>query len=116
MKKTNEVIAENVRRLMESQRLKQTDLAKKTDVSQRTISNILNPSDERSTTTESLEKIATYFGLQAFHLMIENLPIDKQTARTIDRMISCYISTTDEGKEAFKRVTELESRYVVNVK
>lgn len=73
MKTTQEIIAKNLKRLMEKHQLTQSLLAKKTDVSQKTISNILNPNYDGNVTTQSVEKIARYFRLQTYFILKNKL-------------------------------------------
>lgn len=111
MKKVQENIANNLRKLMTHHQLTQAALAKKTEVSQKTISNMLNLNSEGNVTVISLERIAQYFGIQAYQLMIPDLPIEKSTIQDIERIIDCYTHSSHTSQENIKRVAELEARY-----
>lgn len=72
MKPTAEVLAENIVRLKQWQRMRSDDaLAKKAHVDQKTIWRIRNR--QQSPTVDMLESIANVFGLHAWHLLIQNI-------------------------------------------
>jgi transcriptional regulator with XRE-family HTH domain len=89
----------------------QTLLAKKSGISQRTISNVINPGSVGSITTDTLEKLANYFDLEPYHLMIKDLPIEELLSKRIEKLIECYSQSTSEGRENIKRIAENEVRY-----
>lgn len=111
-KTTHEIIADNVKRLMGyHNEMTQTLLAKKAGISQRTISNIINPGSVGSITTETIEKLANFFDLEPYHLMIKDLPIEELLSKRIEKLIECYSQSTPEGRENIKRIAENEVRY-----
>jgi transcriptional regulator with XRE-family HTH domain len=108
----HEIIAGNVERLMEYHKIEaQTELAKKTKISQRTISNILTPGSVGSLTTKTIEKLASYFNLEPYHLIIPDLPIEELLNKRLEKVIECYSQSTPEGRENIKRIAENEVRY-----
>jgi len=113
MKTSHEAIASNLKRLMAERQLTQTQLADKTGVSQKTISNMINSGSVGSITTESIEKVARFFGIEAYHLMIPNLPTEELTNNEIEKIINYYARSTRESRVNIARVAELESRYSV---
>jgi len=115
METTQKIIAKNLKKLIDKHQLTQSLLAKKTGVSQKTISNILNPNYDGNVTTQSVEKIAKHFGLQTYEMMIPNFPIDEPSTG-IEKVISCYASSSTTGRENIKRVAELEVRYSLSPK
>jgi transcriptional regulator with XRE-family HTH domain len=112
-----EIIADNVRRLIEyhnrvnKEKLTQSKLAARSKVSQRTISNVLRPGSTDSVTSDTIEKLAKYFGLEPYHLVIPNLPIEELIDRQIERVIDCYTKASKDGRDNIKRIAEFEVRY-----
>jgi transcriptional regulator with XRE-family HTH domain len=108
----HEIIAGNVKRLMQhADNMTQVELANKTKISQRTISNVINPGSVGSVTTTTIEKLAKFFGLEPYHLMIPNLPIEELLNKRIEKVIECYSQSTPDGRENIKRIAENEVRY-----
>lgn len=111
MNKTHISIAKNLEKLMSYRRLTQVELAKKTGVSQRTISNMLNPGSVGSITTGSLEKVSEYFKIEPYHLLIEDLPIEVLISSTIEKVINYYAKSSEEGRENINRIAEMAANY-----
>ena len=78
--KSRDILADNMARLMEAKGWKETYVAKKGQwTSASTINKILNPEKEGpnySPTLNNIERIASVFGLQAWQMLIENLPVE----------------------------------------
>lgn len=86
MDNLRKTIAENVRKLMDmSEDCKaQPALAKKSGVSQRTISNLLRPDDhDMWPQLDNLQKVANCFGLETWRLLHPTLGDKELTAREI---------------------------------
>ena len=111
MKKTHEIIAENVDKLMKHKQMKQVEFAKKTGLSQRTISNALKPGSVGSVTMDTVEKIAFYFGIEAYHLLIPNLSIADLIDVRIEGVINKYTQTSEHGRQEIIRTADNEFRY-----
>lgn len=120
MKMTNTIhaaIAGNLTRLMEyHDNMSQATLAIKAGVSQKTVSNLLNPGSVASIRTDSIEKVATYFRIQPYHLMIPDLPIEELISKRIEKVVECYAQSLPDGRENIKRIAENEVRYCVTEK
>ncbi len=112
-KQAREILAKNIKRLMDhnNPRLTQTDLAKKSGVSQRTISNLLRPDAEISPTLANVEAVAQSFGLALWHLLVPDLPDDLLTSRSIEKVLDCYKEATSEGRATIERIAQGEMRY-----
>ena len=107
-----ETIAGNLERLIKHHEIKsQTELAKKTGVSQRTISNVLRPGSLDSINTETIEALARYFNIEPYHLMIPDLPIEELINKRIEKLIECYSQSSPAGRENLERIAENEVRY-----
>ena len=107
---TREILARNMKLLMQSTNIKQAALAEKTGISQKTISNVLTGSSH-SATMDTVEKMAAYFRLKPYHLLIQDLPIEELLTTTIEELINCYANLPVTGKESIKNTINNEIRY-----
>ncbi|WP_036243050.1 hypothetical protein [Methylobacter luteus] len=64
-----------------------------------------------SITTETIEKIAAYFKIEPYRLLIPNMPIEELLDNKIEQIIKCYTKSVEEGRENIKRIAEMEARY-----
>lgn len=110
-KSTLEILANNIKRLIEYHDLAQDDIAKKTKIGQTTLSNVLRPGSLASITTKTLEELARFFDLEVYHLLIPNLPIEELLNKRIEKIVECYSQSTSDGRENIKRIAENEVRY-----
>jgi transcriptional regulator with XRE-family HTH domain len=106
---TTEAVGKNLKRLMEAYKLTQPQLAKKAGVAQRTISNILNATNEPG--IEKINKIARVFGLQGWQLQMPNLPEGMLTDGVVTRVIDALARATPEGRQMIERLAEREAHY-----
>jgi len=96
---------------MKHKQMKQVEFAKKTGLSQRTISNALKPGSVGSVTMDTVEKIAFYFGIEAYHLLIPNLSIVDLIDVRIEGVINKYTQASEHGRQEIIRTAENEFRY-----
>jgi transcriptional regulator with XRE-family HTH domain len=68
---TRQILARNVRILMEMRDWNQHDLQRKAHVSQKTVSNVVN--GRQSTQIDVIEKLAAAFKVEPFQLLLPNL-------------------------------------------
>lgn len=68
---TRQILARNVRILMEMRDWNQHDLQRKAHVSQKTVSNVVN--GRQSTQIDVIEKLAAAFRVEPFHLLLPNI-------------------------------------------
>jgi transcriptional regulator with XRE-family HTH domain len=110
-KSIHEVLSRNLRLLIEHYGISQKELEDKTGVSQRTISNVLRPGSVGSITSDTIEKIADYFQLEYYHLLIPNIPLEELLSKRIEKVVECYAQMPSEGRENVERIAENEVRY-----
>lgn len=116
-KTIHEIIANNVKRLIDyneqitQTKTSQASLAKKIGISQKTLSNVLTPGSVASITTDTIEKLARYYKLEPYHLMIPNLPIEELLNKRIEKVIECYAQSSLESRENIERISKNEMRY-----
>jgi transcriptional regulator with XRE-family HTH domain len=112
-----EIIADNVNRLMKHYsktngvKLTQRTLAIKSGLSQRTVSNALRPGSVDSITSDTIEKLAKFFKIEPFHLIIPGLTTDELLSDRIEKVIDCYAKASSDGRENIRRIAENEVRY-----
>ena len=111
-------IAGNVERLMEYHgstspkgKMTQTELARKTGISQRTICNLLDEESAENIKSDTIERLAKGFGLMPYHLLIPDLPIEELTSKRIEKVVECYTTMPMAGRENVERIAENELRY-----
>lgn len=107
---TRETLARNMHFLMERGDLKQTALAKKSGVGQRTISNMLNP-DGPSPALSSVTAVANAFGLTEWDLIRPNLISEIESNVNIKDLMEAFEQATPEGKQHIIRIAEREAEY-----
>ena len=107
------LLAHNVKTLRVAKELNQTELAKKSGLSQKVISNLERAGELRiHPTIETLSSVADALGVPAFILLMPisepllvNIMQDK-----VSRLIDNYIHASSEGQAMIDRIGELESR------
>lgn len=107
------IFAQNVASLMAKSSMSQAALAQKSGVSQRTISNILNPESDPnySPTLNNIEKISTALGVSPWQMLIGAVPVDVIASKDIDKLVHSFTSVSSEGREAILSVSQREVRY-----
>jgi len=103
--------ARNLEILMNYHRDTQTSLAEKSGVSQKTISNMLNPGDDTSPNLANVALIASAYKLQTWHLLLPSATVDILVNSSIEKLVANYSLANNEEREAWARVAELSSKY-----
>lgn len=106
---TKTVLARNLRHLMRSRKWNQAELSKRSKVSQRTISNILT--NEKVPTLDTVDKIASAFGLNLWHLIMPKLIEDLESDTSIRLVYEQFFQANDQGKHFILSVAEREADY-----
>lgn len=104
---TIQAVARNLKALMERHGMTQTTLAKKSGVSQRHISSILNGETECG--TEKANKLARVFGLQGWQLQMPNIPDDLLDSDLILKVVKAMADATPEGRDLIAKNAEREA-------
>ena len=105
-------LANNLRLLMAAREWNQVDLAKRSGVNQKTISNILN--GRNTPTLDKLDLIASAFGLNAWHLILPNLSSELVNGGTIERLFQNFMASDQKGREYINHVAEREATYKID--
>lgn len=104
---TKTILAANLRYLMKDREWDQTDLGKKSGVSQKTVSNILN--EQKVPGLDTVDKLAGAFGLNLWHLILPGLIEDLQSPTSIREVYEAFRQTSDKGKQFILSVAEREA-------
>jgi transcriptional regulator with XRE-family HTH domain len=104
--RTRETIARNLRILMDRSSWSQRDMAAKSGVSQRQISNILQSSS--SCSTETADALAKAFGLEGWHLMLPRLPLDLVHSTSIQKLVIAYTNASETTRAYMDSIVERE--------
>lgn len=102
-------LAENVRHLMAAHGDNQATLAKRSGVSQSNISYVIN--SDRHVRLDTVEAIASAYGLEGWHLINPNLPLDLIESPSLNKLISTYANANAEGRRMIDAVAEREASY-----
>jgi transcriptional regulator with XRE-family HTH domain len=86
----------------------QVVLARKAGISQRTISNLLNP-ESHSPTLESVDAAAAAFGLEGWHLIMPGLLDDLENSGRIAALVEAYVQSSPDGRDLIQKVAEREA-------
>jgi len=101
----------NLRRLMNYYDDTQTILSGRSSVSQKTISNMLNPGDNKSPSLENVSKIAKAYKLQTWHLLYPNAPLEILINSSIEKLVKNYVEGNNLAREAITQVSEITAQY-----
>ena len=104
-------LSKNLTALMQAKGWKQNALAAKSGVSQRTVSNMLDPQGP-SPSLDNVDRVAAAFDLDGWHLIMPNLLDDLLNGTSITSKVLENLShATRDGKEHILRVAEREAEY-----
>jgi transcriptional regulator with XRE-family HTH domain len=106
---TMAAVARNLRTLMEREAMTQLKLAKKSGVSQRTISNVLTESHEPG--VETVDQLAKVFKLEGWQLQMPDLPPELLGSDLVDRTVGALVQASPKGREMIADLAEREAHY-----
>jgi transcriptional regulator with XRE-family HTH domain len=106
---TKTVLARNLRYLMGDRGWDQVDLAKKSGVSQKTVSNILG--EIKVPTLDTVDKLASAFGLNLWHLILPTLVEDLKSPTSIRELYAAFSTSNDQGRQFILSVAEREAKF-----
>ena len=105
--RTRDVLATNLRALMNVHDMTERQLSQSSGVSQGQINNILN---RRSTCSiETAEALAQVFNLTGWHLLLHGLPDELLSSPTIARMVESYMRMNGEGRALLDALVRRET-------
>ena len=101
-------VAKNLRALMAGAGWNQSELGRRSGVSQRHISDILN--GHAQCTVPVANELATPFGLKGWHLLLPDLPTDLVASPAIAKLVEAYIKADQAGRDFLDAAGEREIR------
>lgn len=106
----------NLQRLMAHQQLSQAALSRKAGVGQSTLSNILDTEHplEINPRTDTIEKLAKYFGIPGWQLLIPDLALDLLLSDRLGNLVDRYRAAPEQDRETLDRLAETAARYARN--
>jgi len=106
-------LADNVRRLMDANNLTQKQLATRTGVSQKSISDLLNygGSVSKEPRLGTIEKIAKGFGIPPWQLQIPELPVELLRNHSVGKVLENYRDAEPVRSEERRVGKECRSRW-----
>lgn len=99
--------AKNLRILMKHHDDTQMTLSNRSGVSQKTISNMLNPGDDNSPNLANVELIAKAYKLQTWHMLYPSAKLDILMNTAIEKFLDNYVNADKDTREAWARVAEV---------
>lgn len=106
---TRKIVANNIRRLRKAHGISQMQLGEQSQAGQTTISSVENPVG-KSPTLETLELIADSLEVPQWTLLLNSTMTSAQL-KSLDGLLSTYLSLSSQGQEQVHRVIEAEHRY-----
>lgn len=95
---------------MELRQWSQEDVASRAGVVQRTVGNMMDPLGP-SPKLDSVDKVASAFGLEGWHLIVSTLIDDLKAGGTISRLFDAYLNASPDGRRHILRIAEREAEY-----
>jgi transcriptional regulator with XRE-family HTH domain len=90
----------------------QAELARRSGVSQKTLSNWLAPDRGVAPQLDKLEPIARVYGLEVWQLLVPDLPDDMVMAGPLQKLVANYRKiSSPRAREYIDRVAEAEAHY-----
>lgn len=104
-----QTLAKNLRALMARAEISAPEVARRAGVDAKTLNNMIHGRyDPRP---EKVEQVAAVFGLQNWHLLMPNLPVDSLQTSALAELIANYALASAEGRDSISRVAEMAARY-----
>lgn len=110
---SSRTLADNVRRLMEAAGDTQAKVAKRAGLAQRSVGNVVTygTTHDTSPTVRTVDGLAAAFGVPAWMLFIQDVPLEVLTGQRLNQVIQDYISVPEQGRTNIERVADAEVRY-----
>lgn len=106
-------LADNLKRLMEAEGFTQAELAKRADIAQKTVSDVLNfgKTHNKYPSLRTIEAVANVFHIDAWQLQVPEAPVELLKGTEIKAFVFNYLHATDDGRKNLLRIAENEARY-----
>lgn len=107
--RTRDVFARNLSWLLHERQWSQRDLAQRSGVSQRQISNIVT--GKMAPTIETADALAEAFGLPGWILLNADMPTDLLETPSLRKLVAGWIKASDEDRAYLDRVSAQAAKY-----
>lgn len=106
-------LADNVRKLMDAENFSQTDLARKAEIAQKTVSDLLGygRTQQKAPTLRTIEAIARALQVPVWVLLIPDLPLELLRSAQFANLVLDYRAATASGRDSIERIARGEARY-----
>ncbi|WP_427501353.1 helix-turn-helix domain-containing protein [Methylomonas sp. MED-D] len=113
-----EILATNLRRLMDHYGYSQTDVAAKAGVSQKNVSDILRARGKFGPGIAIVQDICERcFKITIWHIMMPNCPDELLFNHSIEKLVDNFIHNDKKGRDATLSVSEIRAQdYIVEQK
>jgi len=101
------ILAQNLRLLMERHGWKQTELAKRSGVSQAAISAILR--GQKAATIDTIDAFSRAFSLNSWQLLLPQLGMEPAIADSITLVLTRFIQSSEQGRDMISRIAQREA-------
>jgi transcriptional regulator with XRE-family HTH domain len=103
-------LAKNIKLLMDYYEHTQAALESKSGLSQKTISNALNPGETKTPTLKTIEQIATVYNMKAWQLLYHDATIDILINSSFEKVVSNYAKVGKDEREAWAHIAEISAK------
>lgn len=105
-----ETLARNLQFLMDLHGYTEAVVAKRADVSQKSVNNLLH--QRHPPNLEVVDKVAGAFGLNLWQIILPNLPRDvTREGGTLAKLVDSYLEANNEGQKLVLQLAEREAKY-----
>lgn len=107
-----QIVAANVRQLMDHHGLSQAELGRRAGVAQTLLSGLLSrDAAAKNPTCATIDKLATYFKLAPWQLLVPGMSLDLLQNDELSSVLESYAKAPVLGRQTILRVAEAEARY-----
>ena len=103
--------ARNLKLVMEYHGDSQKKLEKRSGVSQKTISNMLNPGDDTSPGFDKVALVAAAYKIKTWQFLLPNAPLDILINKSVEKLVESFLQIDKLSQETVLQVTENSARY-----
>jgi transcriptional regulator with XRE-family HTH domain len=104
------IVAANVKSLRQHRNITQSQLARRSGLSQSAISGLENPAG-KSPSISSLDAIADALSVSTPALLFTGVPAESLASSELRDLISAFFGASDEGRQVILRTAHNEARY-----
>ncbi len=110
---SNQILADNLRRLMDAGGDSQMEVAKRGGLAQRSVSNVLTygVKHDTSPTVRTVDGLARAFKLHTWLLFLPHLSVELAKSGELEDLLTAYLHSSDEGRRNIKRIADGEARF-----